>query len=148
MKQSGFLRRTPMKPGTKPLLSHTPMARGEAKIRRVRPKAQKPKRAAREEEDRDLMDMCRGVTCYLLVPGVFRHATDTVVPCHSNQSIHGKGASLKAHNRFTVPGCHQCHYEIDQGMRLTKEEKFAIWDRAYERWEQVRSQLLNKIPSA
>lgn len=111
-------------------------------MRQSKRKAEKPKRAAREEEDRDLMDMCRGQPCYLLVPGIFQHAGGTVVPCHSNQLRHGKGARIKAHNRFTVPGCRACHAEIDQGMRFTKAEKFDIWDRAYVRWEADRAQLL------
>jgi predicted Fe-S protein YdhL (DUF1289 family) len=139
------MKRSPMKPGTKPLKSHKPMARGEAKLRRVKPKSAKPKRAEREAEDRDLMDMCHRQECYLQVPGIFRHDQETVVPCHSNQSIHGKGERIKAHNRFTVPGCGACHAEIDQGMRFTKAEKFAIWDRAFARWERDRSQMLNKV---
>lgn len=147
LKRTAILRRTPIKPGTKPFLAKAPMARGQAKIRRVKPKAHKPKRAAREAEDRDLMDLCHGQACYLLVPGIFRHDTETTVPCHSNQVTHGKGGSLKAHNRFTVPGCHACHAEIDQGMRFTKAEKFAIWDAAYARWETDRSQMLNKMPN-
>lgn len=138
------MKRSPMKPGTKPLKSHKPMARGEAKLRRVKPKSAKPKRAAREAEDKDLMDMCHGKTCYLLVPGIFRHDTETVVPCHSNQQKHGKGERIKAHNLYTVPGCYACHAELDQGMRFTKAEKFEIWDRAFERWELDRSQMINK----
>lgn len=45
---------------------------------------------------------------------------------------------MKAHDKFTVPGCWLCHRELDQGNRFTREEKFAFWDAAYERWEPVR----------
>lgn len=126
----------------KPLSAGAGMKTGNARLRQSKPKADKPKRAARESEDRDLMDLCHGQRCYLQVPGIFRHDADTVVPCHSNQQRHGKGERLKAHNRYTVPGCHACHAEIDQGMRFTKAEKFAIWDRAFARWEADRASLL------
>jgi hypothetical protein len=128
------------KPG-KPLKAKKPMARAHGYLRSRRPKADKPKRAAREAEDRDLFDLCRGRLCYLLVPGCVSGPT---VGCHSNQLVHGKGKSLKAHNRFTVPGCPHCHFEIDQGTRYTREEKFAYWDSAFERWVPVRKQLLEQ----
>lgn len=80
---------------------------------------------------------CRGEPCYLRVPGVCIGAP-TVVPCHSNQSRHGKGMGLKAEHRYTVPGCRACHAWIDQG-NAPREVKFERWDRAYEDWEPVRS---------
>lgn len=51
---------------------------------------------------------------------------------HSNQAIHGKGRGIKASDEFTAALCPNCHYEIDQGKRLNKEEKLAWWNEAYE----------------
>jgi hypothetical protein len=147
MKRTPLARKTPLKtktalkPGGKPLRTHKPIARGAVKLRAVKPKADKPKRAAREAADRDLMALCKGQPCYLLVPGLRCAPVDTVVACHSNQYAHGKGKGVKAHNLFTVPGCATCHREIDQGARLTREEKFALWDDAYRRWEPIRRKL-------
>lgn len=134
------MKRTPMKPSTKPMARKTPMARGTVRMKAKKPAAAKPKRAAREREDRHLADLCRNQPCYLLVPGV--RCAGEVVPCHSNQLRHGKGMGIKA-SRMSVPGCCACHAEIDQGHRLTKEQKFALWDDAYARWEPVRERLLN-----
>lgn len=145
------MKRSPMKPG-KPLARKTPMSPGQgfkksAKVgtglKARKPKADKPKRAAREAEDKHLMDLCRGQCCYLRLPGVVCTPIETTVPCHSNQQAHGKGGGLKAHNRYTVPGCAACHRELDQGMRFTKAEKFGFWDDAYERWEPDRKILLD-----
>lgn len=50
---------------------------------------------------------------------------------HSNQAVHGKGRSIKASDEFTAALCPSCHYEIDQGKRLSREEKVAWWEEAY-----------------
>ncbi len=52
-------------------------------------------------------------------------------PAHSNQSIHGKGGALKAHDCFHVPGCRACHRELDQGRTMDREMKFATWNRTF-----------------
>lgn len=51
---------------------------------------------------------------------------------HSNQAIHGKGRGIKASDEFTAALCPSCHYEIDQGNKLNKEEKLAWWEHAFE----------------
>jgi len=117
-----------MKPGTKPMARGTPM---KAR-RKVRPKI----------DGIDYLGLCRGQGCFLLLPMVRFHDQSTVVPCHSNQSKHGKGMGIKASDIFTVPGCHACHAELDQGMAMNREEKRAAWDAAYSRWEKDRQQLL------
>lgn len=53
-------------------------------------------------------------------------------PAHSNQSRHGKGKSIKAHDCFVAAMCRACHREIDQGHRLNREERNEIWQRAFE----------------
>jgi hypothetical protein len=85
---------------------------------------------------------CRNEPCYLRVPGVCRlhPMDDTVVPCHSNQSRHGKAGGLKADNEFTVPGCNACHRWIDQNRVGTpRQVKFDVWDAGYEMWVPVRA---------
>jgi hypothetical protein len=42
---------------------------------------------------------------------------------HSNMSIHGKARSLKASDHFTAALCFACHYDLDAGHKLTKEQK-------------------------
>lgn len=52
---------------------------------------------------------------------------------HSNWAKHGKGRGIKASDEFTAALCYTCHAELDQGMCLTKEERQAMWDKAYEK---------------
>jgi hypothetical protein len=152
-------RSKPMSRGTATLTTSKPLARGDSQLKRVtslkasgqplrarKPAKDKPKRAARNAGAVDYLALCRGQDCYLLVPGVLHHPRATVVPAHSNQAIHGKGMALKALDAYTVPGCAECHREIDQGNRFTKTEKFALWDAAYARWEPVRARLIAANP--
>lgn len=145
MKRGGPLKRsTPLKQGGKEM-KRSPMSRGASTLKTMKPmtRAAAPMRA-RSKTNSDPRpktgeaELCRGQPCYVRVPGVHAHPIDTVVPCHSNQARHGKGRGIKAHDKYTVPGCVFCHMEIDQGNRFTREEKFALWDDAYARWEPVR----------
>lgn len=138
------MRRTPLKPSTKPMrrsgfkpraLLKPTLAAAIGKTQKIWKKA-KPSKVSAEAA------LCRGQDCYLLLPGIQVHERATVVPCHSNQAKHGKGMGIKADDKFTVPGCWLCHRELDQGARFTKEEKFAFWDAAYARWEPVRDRLM------
>jgi hypothetical protein len=105
----------------------------------------KPK--ARTGRDQAALDACRGEQCYLRLDGVCLGASGaaTVVPAHSNQGIHGKGKGIKAFDRFTVPACRACHFEIDQGKRMDRAPKFLAWDAAYFAWEPVRAQKLTAL---
>jgi hypothetical protein len=82
--------------------------------------------------DRDLLDMAYEFPCQLQLDGICQGGPGE--PAHSNQSIHGKGGALKAHDCFHVPGCRACHREIDQGNTMNREEKFAAWNRAFGRY--------------
>lgn len=144
------LSRKPMARGTSemkrsaPLKAKKPMNRGTVQLARAaKPMKQRSKTNAKREsggEDK----LCRGQACYLRIPGLCLGPASPTVPCHSNQSIHGKGMGIKAHDIYTVPGCSACHRETDQGMRFTREEKFAIWDRAYTLWAAVRATINHK----
>ncbi len=39
----------------------------------------------------------------------------TIVSAHSNQSLHGKGGHLKAHDCYIAWLCARCHAWLDQG---------------------------------
>lgn len=47
----------------------------------------------------------------------------TTVWAHSNLLEHGKGRGLKASDACGMLLCFKCHSELDQGNRMTKEEK-------------------------
>ena len=55
----------------------------------------------------------------------------TVVAAHSNQLRDGKGKGIKAHDYRIASLCHKCHYEIDQGKKLFKEERIELWEAAH-----------------
>lgn len=58
----------------------------------------------------------------------------TVVACHSNRSSSGgKGMATKADDRYIAAGCHRCHTELDQGRRLSGDERKMAWLRAHTR---------------
>lgn len=57
----------------------------------------------------------------------------TVVSAHSNQLRDGKGRSLKAHDYRIAFMCQDCHHEVDQGAKLTREERVARWEDAHRR---------------
>lgn len=125
-----------------------PMARGSWKIspsaktaiRRTAMKSRVKKPTVAEGSK--YLEACRGEPCYLRIRGVCCGWQDTVVPAHSNQSIHGKGMGIKAQHRFTVPACHLCHTWIDQGS-AERERKFAEWDRAYAEWAPIRERKMD-----
>ena len=52
---------------------------------------------------------------------------------HSNQLIHGKGRGIKASDEYTAALCLKCHYELDQGNILSKEERVEMWDNAHKK---------------
>lgn len=50
---------------------------------------------------------------------------------HSNQLRDGKGRGLKAYPWRVAALCPACHFDIDQGALLTKEERRDAWDEAH-----------------
>ena len=55
----------------------------------------------------------------------------TVVAAHSNQLRDGKGRGIKAHDYRVAALCYKCHSELDQGNRLSKEERVEMWEEAH-----------------
>lgn len=60
-----------------------------------------------------------------------RHNDGTVVGAHSNQMRDGKGKSIKAHDYRVAFICFSCHTEIDQGSKLSREERVSRWEEAH-----------------
>ena len=57
----------------------------------------------------------------------------TVVAAHSNQLRDGKGRSIKAHDYRIAAMCFKCHFEIDQGAKMSREERLNAWEEAHRR---------------
>ncbi len=55
----------------------------------------------------------------------------TVVAAHSNQLRDGKGKGIKADDYRVAALCYACHMEIDQGSKMSKAERFHLWDEAH-----------------
>ncbi len=75
-----------------------------------------------------LLKACRQLPC--------QHCSrqdGTVVAAHSNQAKHGKGRSIKASDIFVAALCFSCHSEIDQGARLSQDERETVWRDAHAR---------------
>ena len=54
-----------------------------------------------------------------------------MVAAHSNQLRDGKGRGIKAHDFRIAALCFKCHHELDQGNRLTKQERLNMWEEAH-----------------
>ena len=76
-------------------------------------------------EDRHLLNMARGQPCLLQTP-LCNHNPETSVACHSNSGQHGKGGARKAHDAYSVVGCHSCHSWLDASP-ASHEEKAAVF---------------------
>ena len=55
-----------------------------------------------------------------------------VQAAHSNWGG-GKGRGIKADDNLVAALCVKCHWEIDQGNKLSKEERQALWTMAHKR---------------
>ena len=55
----------------------------------------------------------------------------TVVAAHSNQLRDGKGKGIKAHDYRIASLCFKCHMELDQGSKLSKQERIDLWEEAH-----------------
>jgi len=55
----------------------------------------------------------------------------TVVAAHSNQMRDGKGRGLKADDYRIASLCFRCHSELDQGAKMSRQERLEMWEEAY-----------------
>lgn len=56
---------------------------------------------------------------------------EQVQAAHSNWGG-GKGRGIKADDNLVAALCQKCHWEIDQGHTLSKEQRQAMWQKAHE----------------
>ena len=63
--------------------------------------------------------------------GCGRANAGDVVAAHSNQLRDGKGKAIKAHDYRIAYLCHGCHYSLDQGSVLSKQERITMWEEAH-----------------
>ena len=61
---------------------------------------------------------------------------EMVQAAHSNWGG-GKGRGIKADDNLVAALCQTCHWEVDQGHTLTKEERQAMWQAAHEKTKEV-----------
>jgi hypothetical protein len=73
-----------------------------------------------------LLEMARGRPCLLCITDVCMGRVETVVACHSNLAIHGKGGARKADDHYSVWGCMSCHRWLDQGPATADEKALAF----------------------
>jgi hypothetical protein len=57
----------------------------------------------------------------------------TVVAAHSNQLRDGKGRGIKAHDYRIASLCYRCHSDLDQGSKMSKQERLDMWEEAHRR---------------
>jgi hypothetical protein len=55
----------------------------------------------------------------------------TIVGAHSNFLRDGKGRGIKAHDYRVAALCFTCHSELDQGNKLSREERRGMWEEAH-----------------
>jgi len=55
----------------------------------------------------------------------------TVVAAHSNQMMDGKSTSMKSSDYRIAAMCFKCHANLDQGSKMTREERVEMWEEAH-----------------
>ena len=55
----------------------------------------------------------------------------SVCASHSNQLRDGKGTGIKASDHRIAALCYTCHMELDQGSKMSKEDRQDIWEMAH-----------------
>jgi hypothetical protein len=71
-----------------------------------------------------LLKLVAGLDCQSCGSG------EMVQAAHTNWGG-GKGRGIKADDNLVAALCLKCHYEIDQGAKLSKEERIAMWQKAH-----------------
>ena len=56
-----------------------------------------------------------------------------MVAAHSNQLADGKGKGIKASDYRVAALCFNCHMDLDQGNKLTKDQRREFWEIAHRR---------------
>lgn len=56
-----------------------------------------------------------------------------MVAAHSNQIADGKGKGIKASDYRVAALCFSCHMDLDQGNKLSKDQRREFWEIAHRR---------------
>jgi len=75
-----------------------------------------------------LLVACRQLPCQLC-----EIEDGTVVAAHSNQLADGKGRGIKASDYRVAALCFSCHMDLDQGNKLSKDQRREFWEIAHRR---------------
>jgi hypothetical protein len=75
-----------------------------------------------------LLVACRELPCQLC-----EIEDGTVIAAHSNQLADGKGKGIKASDYRVAALCFSCHMDLDQGNKLTKDQRREFWEMAHRR---------------
>lgn len=70
-----------------------------------------------------LLEACRDLPC--------QHCgieDGTVCAAHRNE---GKGMGSKVSDALVAALCHKCHFELDNGKALSRDERRSMWNAAY-----------------
>ena len=78
--------------------------------------------------NRRLLDLAHEMrACTLAIPGVCQgYAGEGLEPAHGPKSLLGGGVGQKSDDIFAA-SCHACHVELDQGRRLSRQERQDAW---------------------
>jgi hypothetical protein len=76
--------------------------------------------------NKKLLEACRQLPCQLC-----QTEDGTVIAAHSNQLMDGKGKGIKASDYRIAALCFTCHMDIDQGNKLSKEQRREFWENAH-----------------
>jgi hypothetical protein len=76
--------------------------------------------------NKKLLELCREIPCQSC-----GRSDGTVCAAHSNQQRDGKGTGIKASDAAVASLCSKCHFELDNGKNLTKEDRREIWELAH-----------------
>lgn len=135
MKRAEIKRRTPLRSKAPPprpvktLETYTPKPRAVAvAVADTRARMVVPVPKFAYVRDERLREMCRAMRCQHCNMG---GADAGVTWAHSNQGIHGKAGAIKASDVYVAALCWWCHREVDQGGRLSQDEKVAMWTAAH-----------------
>ena len=55
----------------------------------------------------------------------------TIVAAHSNQLRDGKGRGIKSSDAMIAALCYTCHNELDQGSKMSRQERIDMWEDAH-----------------
>ena len=78
--------------------------------------------------NRRLLDLCHEIQeCQVGIPGVcIGTSAHGCEPAHGPKSLLDGGGAMKSSD-LPAAACHPCHVELDQGKRLSREERHVYW---------------------